>query len=146
MNLKQLCKALGELACAQQLVNFSAAGASLAELNPLQIEFYPVFYIIPSGVHTVLENTTRYGLVLYYIDRLIQDNYNSIDVFSSSVENLKNIVIGAKGIEGVVGVQDGYTIRNFMPEKMNDRVCGAYAEVQIEVKNDSTCYEENQEI
>ena len=29
---------------------------------------------------------------------------------------------------------------------MNDRVCGAYAEVQIEVKNDSTCYEENQEI
>jgi hypothetical protein len=145
MNLKQLCKALGELARAQQLVNFSAAGASLAELNPIEIDWYPVFFIIPSGIHTVLENTTRYGLVLYYIDRLIQDNYNSIDVFSSSVENLKNIVIGAKGIEGVVGVQDGYTIRNFMPEKMNDLVCGAYAEVQIEVKNDSICYEENQE-
>lgn len=142
MNLKQLCKTLGELAREQQLVNFSAAGASLAELNPLQIEFYPVFYIIPSGIHTVQENTTRFSLALYYVSRLLDDNSNSIDIFSSAVENLKNIVIGAKDIEGVVGVEDTYTIRCFMPEKLDDRLCGAYAEVEIEVINDTICFDE----
>ena len=142
MNLKQLCKELGEMAKEQQLVNFSAAGASLAELNPLDITFYPVFYIIPSGIHTVLENTTRFSLALYYVSRLLDDNSNSIDIFSSAVENLKNIINGAKEIEGVAGVEDTYTIRCFMPEKLNDRLCGAYAEVEIEVINDTTCYEE----
>ena len=79
MTLKQLLKELGEMAKSQQLVNYSAAGASLAEINPMDIDFYPLFYTIPSGTHQVLENTTRFSLVLYYIDRLLEDNSNTID-------------------------------------------------------------------
>lgn len=140
MNLKILCKELGEMAKQQKLVNFSCAGASLAEINPMNIEWYPLFMIIPSGTHTVLENTTKYSLVLYYIDRLLEDNTNTIDIFSSSIENLKNILNGAKSLPGVVDVDSLYTIRNFMPEKLNDRLAGAYAEVKITVENDSVCY------
>ena len=141
MTLFQLCKELGEMAKAQELVNFSAAGASLGEINPLNVDWYPLFYIIPSGTHTVLENTTRFDLTLYYVDRLLEDNSNTIDIFSSSVENLKNILIGAKDIPGVVEVEDAYTIRNFMPEKLNDRLAGAYANVRITVVNDDICYD-----
>ena len=142
MNLKELCKNIGEMAKQQKLVNFSCAGASLAEINPETIDYYPLFMIIPSGVHQVLENTTRFSLVLYYIDRLLEDNSNTIDIFSSSIENLKNIIRGTKDIEGVVGVDEVYNVRNFAPEKLNDRVCGAYAEVDIEVVNDTICFEE----
>ena len=142
MNLKQLSKYLGEMAREQKLVNYSCAGASLAEVNPISVDFYPLFMIIPSGTHQVMENTTKFSLSLYYVDRLLDDNTNTIDIFSSSIENLKNIINGAKTIDGVVGVDDIYTIRNFMPEKMNDRVAGAYAEVRIEVINDSVCFED----
>ena len=130
------------MAKGQKLVNFSCAGASLAEINPMSIQFYPLFMIIPSGTHQVLENTTRYSLTLYYVDRLLEDNSNTIDIFSSSIENLKNIIVGTKDIPGVVEVDDIYTIRCFMPEKLNDRLAGSYAEVKITVRNDSLCFQD----
>ena len=142
MNLKALCKELGEMAREQQLVNYSCAGASLGEINPMNVDWFPLFMIIPSGTHQVLENTTRYSLALYYVDRLLEDNSNTIDIFSSAIDNLKNIINGAKDIPGVVGVENIYTIRNFMPEKLDDRLAGAYAEVRIEVVNSTVCYEE----
>lgn len=144
MNLLELCRALGEMAIAQMLVKYSAAGASLGEINPLNVEWYPLFYIIPSGTHTVMENTTRFDLTLYYIDRLLEDNSNTIDIFSSSIDNLKNIIVGAKSIPGVVDVESTYTIRNFMPEKLNDRLAGAYANVRIVVANNN-CFVEGEE-
>ena len=144
MTLKNLADELGKLAISQRLVEFSAAGASLGELNPMNI-VYPCFYIIPAGNHYVMENTTRFGLVLYYVDRLLEDSSNEIDIMSSAVENLKNILVGAKDIPGVVKVEETYTIKNFFPEKWNDRVCGAYATVNITVVNDTLCYVEGEQ-
>ena len=145
MNLFELCKELGEMAKAQELVNFSAAGSSLAEINPMEVDYYPLFFIIPSGTHTVYENTTRFDLTLYYVERLLEDNTNTIDIFSSAIENLKNILNGARDIPGVVAVDDTYTIRNFMPEKLNDRLAGAYAQVRITVANETVCFVEPEE-
>lgn len=142
MTLLQLCKEMGELAVSRKLVLFSGAGASLGEINPLEVDSYPLFFIIPAGSHVVNDNTTTFSLTLYYIDRLLEDNTNTIDIFSSSIENLRNIIIGARDIPGVLDVADSYSVRNFMPEKMNDRLCGAYAEVRITVDNDFICVEE----
>lgn len=146
MTLISLCRELGEMAKAQELVQYSACGSSLAEINPLDVAFYPLFFIIPAGTHTVYENTTRYSLVLYYIDRLLEDNTNTIDIFSSAVENLKNILVGARQIPGVVDIEDTYTIKCFMPEKLNDRLAGAYAEVRITVENDNICFIEGEDL
>lgn len=142
MNLKILLKNIGEMAKSQKLVNFSAAGASLAEINPMEIAFYPMFYAIPAGTHTINENTTTFSLTLYYIDRLLEDNSNEVDIFSSSIENLRNIINGVKELPGVVDVVTSYTINNFMPEKLNDRLCGSYANVRITVAVDTICYDE----
>ena len=139
MNLKTLCRELGEYARSMALINHSSAGASLGELNPLSVEWYPMLHIIPAGTHVARENTTRFGLAIYYLDRLLEDNSNAVDIFSSSVENLKNLLVAAKSMPGVVAVQEQYTIRNFMPEKMDDRLAGAYAEVWVEVMNDTLC-------
>lgn len=137
-------KQIGEMGKAQQLINYSAGGASLADLNPLEVD-YPLFFIIPSGTHTVYENTTRFDLTLYYVERLLEDNTNTIDIFSSAIENLKNILNGARDIPGVVAVDDTYTIRCFMPERLNDRLAGAYAQVRITVSNETVCYVEPEE-
>lgn len=145
MTLQELCRALGELAKAQKLIRFSAAGASLGEINPMEIDWFPLIYTIPSGTHTVTDDTTRFDLTIYYCDRLLEDDSNEIDLFSASVENLKNILKGARSIPGVVNVEDTYTIRNFMPTKQNDRLAGAYAQVRITVSNDTVCFVEGEE-
>ena len=146
MNLKELCDALGVMAKAQDLINYSDAGSSLAEINPLEIENWPLIFIIPSGNHTVFENTTRYDLTIYFLDRLLEDNSNSIDIYSSAIENLKNILIGARSINGVVDVESSYSIRCVYPEKLNDRVAGAYAQVRITVSNETICFVEGEDI
>lgn len=142
MNLKTLLGNIGIMAKSQKLVNFSAAGASLAEINPLEVAWYPMFYAIPAGTHTINENTITFSLTLYYIDRLLEDNSNEVDIFSYSIENLRNIIIGIKGLPGVVNVDSTYTMNNFMPEKLNDRLCGSYANVKITVAVDTICFDE----
>lgn len=140
MTLQELCRQLGQMAKAQKLIRFSAAGASLGELNPIQLEWYPFIFIIPSGTHTVTDDTTRFDLTIYYCDRLLEDDTNELDVMSAAIENLKNILVGARLLEGVVDVENTYTIRNFMPTKQNDRLAGAYAQVRITVANNTICF------
>ena len=143
MNLRILLKEIGELAKEQKLVGFSAAGTSLDQINGMEIAWYPVLFNSPTGSHMVYQNTTTYDITLYYLDRLLEDYSNDIDIYSSAIENLKNIINGIKDIPGVVQVNDGYTIRNFTnTEKMNDRLAGAYAQVRVQVVNDTVCVDE----
>lgn len=140
MTLKQLIKEISEIAINEKLVNFSAAGGSLDQLNPISIDWYPVLFQTPAGEHQVKENTTIYRIVLTFIDRLLEDSSNEIDIYSTSIEELKNIINWIKEIPEVVNVSDEYPIRNFTTtEKMNDRVCGSYAEIRVEVMNETLC-------
>lgn len=142
MNLRILLKTIGELGKKMELVNFSAAGTSLDQINGMEIDSYPVLFDSPTGSHTVMQNTTRFEITLYYIDRLLTDYSNDIDIFSSSIENLKTLVLAIKTIPGVVDVEDNYVIRNFaQTEKMNDSLGGAYATIRIQVVNDAVCEE-----
>ena len=146
MNLKVLLKEIGEMGMAQKLINHSAAGTSLDQINGMEVEWYPMLFTCPAGTHTVRENTTRYSLTLYYIDRLLTDYSNDIDIYSSALEGLKNLVNGIKQIPGVVNVEDGYQIRNFAAtEKMNDSLAGAYATLFITVVNDTVCFVDGDE-
>ena len=143
MTLKTLLTLIGELAYRQKLVNFSAAGTSLDEINGMEIAWYPLLFSSPTGTHQVQENTTRFEITLTYVDRLLPDLSNDLDVLSSAISNLENIINGIKQIPGVVGVEDMYTIRNFAnTEKMNDALGGAYANVRITVINDNLCVDE----
>ena len=143
MNLKTLLTEIGEMGKAQKLINFSAAGTSLDQLNPMAIDWYPMLFSSPTGNHTVLENTTTYEITLYYLDRLLPDYSNDIDIFSSAIENLKNLVNGIRLIPGVVEVMNNYSIRNFAStEKMNDSLAGAYAVIRVKVENKAVCFDE----
>ena len=143
MTLKDLCRVIKNLGIKQKLINYAGAGCSIGDLNPLTIADYPVLYCMPTGNHTVYVDFTRYELTIYFIDRLLDDNSNSMDIFSTAVENLKNIIRGLKDMPGIVDVENTWTIRNFTStEKLNDRTAGAYATVRISVDNEFICYEE----
>ena len=143
MTLKTLLTEIGEMGKEQKLINFSAAGTSLDQINGMTIDWYPMLFSSPTGNHSVLDNTTIYEITLYYLDRLLPDYSNDIDIFSSAIENLENLVNGIRTIPGVVEVYNNYNIRNFAnTEKMNDSLAGAYAVIRVKVANDTVCFDE----
>ena len=142
MTLKNLIDNIAKLAIDQKCINYSAAGTSIYQLNPKQVDAYPVLFQSPTGDHIVNENTTTYEITLYYLDRLTEDSINDIVIYSASIEQLKNIVRGIELLDGVLKVVDGYTITNFADtESFDDRLCGAYTTIQITVTNTDTCYQ-----
>lgn len=143
MTLERLLQNIAEFAINNRLINYSGAGMTLAELNMEQVKDYPALFACPAGAHNVHPNTTSLSVTLYYMDRLTKDRINDINILSSSVEVLKNLINGIRELEGVVYVSEDYDIINFADTtRMADLVAGAYATIRIEVMNDGKCYEE----
>ena len=142
MTLKQLINRIGQMAIDQKIINYSAAGGSIAQINPISVEWYALLFITPSGSHDIDDATTTYTLTLTFIDRLLEDNSNDIDIYSSSIEGLKNIILGIRMIDGVLDVQTSYQIQNFTDtESLNDRVSGSYATIRVVTSNED-CFVE----
>lgn len=143
ITLKNLLKGICDVALEQKCVNYSAAGTSLyATLNGKKIENYPVLFASPTGEHLIEENSVTYAISLFYFDRLLSDSSNDIDIYSAAIEQLKHIVNAIGEIEQVIKVEEGYQITNFSDtESFDDRIAGAYTEIQIVVQNNEICYE-----
>lgn len=140
MTLKTLLYNIAEYAIGNKIINYSAAGPSLYQLNMETIKDYPVLFASPTGNHNITPNLTTYTITLYYIDRLTRGGDNDIDILSTSVEGLKSIINGIKYLPGVIEVYDDYNITNFADtQKMSDNVAGAYATITIRTANNSTC-------
>ena len=140
MTLENLLYNIGNTAIKNKVINYAAAGSSIFELNAETIVDYPLLFASPTGNHEVRVNTTDYEITLYYIDRLLRDSANDVQIFSTGVEQLKLIMRMIENIDGVIEVADTYSISNFAEtEKMNDSVAGAFATVTITVLNVSEC-------
>ena len=140
MTLEYLLYSIGKAAIRNKIINYAAAGGSIYELNAETIQDYPILFASPTGQHEVRVNTTDYEISLYYLDRLLRDNSNDIQIYSTAVENLKLTLKAIEEIEGVIEISDTYTISNFTEtESMNDRVAGAFATVTITILNTSDC-------
>lgn len=140
MTLEYLLYSIGKAAIRNKIINYAAAGGSIYELNAETIQDYPILFASPTGQHEVRVNTTDYEISLYYLDRLLRDNSNDIQIYSTAVENLKLTLRAIEEIEGVIEISETYNISNFTEtEAMNDRVAGAFATVTITILNTSDC-------
>lgn len=140
MTLKTLLNSIADLAINEKIIQYSVAGTSLYQLNPKQIDAYPVLFQSPTGEHLVTENYTTYTITLYYFDRLTEDSINDIDIYSAAIEELKNLVRKIENLEGIQKVVDGYRITNFADtESFDDRLCGAYTTIEIVTVNNYIC-------
>lgn len=140
MTLKNLLNSIADLAINEKIIQYSVAGTSLYQLNPKQIDAYPVLFQSPTGEHLVTENYTTYTITLYYFDRLTEDSINDIDIYSASIEELKNLILKIGSLEGVFKVNEGYRITNFADtESFDDRLAGSYCTIEIVTVNNFIC-------
>lgn len=140
MTLEDLLYKIGETAIKNKIINFSAVGGDIYDLNVENVKDYPVLFAAPTGSHQVRENTTDYEVTFYFLDRLLSDSVNDVQIFSTAIEQLKLILNMVGNIKGVLDVSYDYDIQNFTEtERMNDRVAGAFSTVNITVQNTSDC-------
>lgn len=140
MTLRTLLYEIAERGLSEKVIRSSYGGSDIYELNAIRDIHYPMLFTCPSGNHRVKENTTEYNITLYYLDRLIEDNSNEVEIFSTGIEQLKNLVIAIEDLGGVVEVEREYDMTNFVEtEAMNDKVAGAYCTIVVKVINDTTC-------
>lgn len=139
MTLEFLLNELCDLGIRHNLVNYAAAGGSVYSLNSETIDSYPFFFFSPTEDIRIEKNFTTYGLVVFYVDRLLGDNMNDTQVYSNGTLAIQNLMRQVKAMDGIVGVDD-YNIRVFSEtEKMADKVNGAYARVNITTLNSYNC-------
>lgn len=141
MTLNSLLNSIGLIGINDKLVNWAGGGPSVYQAaNALNVADYPFLFCSPTGTHRVEENWTTYNVTIFYVSRLLEDNSNEMDIQSTAVEVLKNIVKKISNIDGVVAVADEYTINVFVEyEKFTDRTTGAFCQLDISILNDTTC-------
>lgn len=140
MTLQKLLLDICDIAIHEKLVNYAAAGNSIYQMNALTVNDYPFVFVSPTGNHVVNKGFTTYSITLFYVDRLLNDDTNDVNIFSASVEELKNLVRKIKGLDDVIRVGDGYNVNLFTePERFSDRCAGAYATINVTIKNDTLC-------
>lgn len=143
MTLQMLTSTIARYGIANKIINYSAAGSNIYEINGMSIDAYPILFCSPTGTHSVERDTTTFQITLYYLDRLLDDSSNEMSILSTAVEALKNIIWGIAALDGIVDVSDTLDIRNVTEtEVFNDRLAGAYVTFNIKVLNAYTCPEE----
>lgn len=140
MTLEMTITSIAKFGIQHKIINSSYAGPDVYQLNSGTINTYPVLFTSPTGTHRVEKDTTTYALTLYYLDRLLPDSSNEVEVLSTAVEALKNIIWGIAYLDGVVDVSDAIDIRNVIEtEAFSDRLGGAYATIEVTTLNNFTC-------
>lgn len=142
MTLQNLIDTIARFGIQNKIINCSMAGSSIYDINGDTIDGYPLLFTSPTGTHRVERDTTTYEITLYYLDRLVQDRSNEMNVLSTAVEALKNIIWGIANLDGIVDVTESLNIRNVTEtEVFADAVAGAYVTFEVKVLNAFTCPE-----
>lgn len=140
MKLKELLVNICNISIKEKLVQSAMSGTSLYNINPKSVKFYPLLFASPTGQHIIKEHTTTFTITLYYFDRLLEDLSNDIDIYSTAIEELKNIVKAIENLQGVLKVNDQWRCTNFNDtESFNDALAGAWCTIEIVTDNETEC-------
>ena len=132
MTLLQIINELLKIGGKQKNVNYTGEG-DIYTLNANASIDYGVFFITQNQ-HTQDENTITYSLNLYYIDRLLENEQNTLPIQSTGMIVLGNII--NKFNESVDECEIEYSI-TYQPftHRFADACAGVYAVVNLTVDN-----------
>ena len=131
MTLKETINKFLKIAKKQPNINFASEG-DIYTLNTMKNLEYSVFFVTQLQ-HQQSEDTITYNLILYYIDRLVEDDANMLDIQSNGIIMLGNI-INTFINENDADINYDITYQPFT-HKFADKCAGVYANVKIEVGN-----------
>lgn len=134
MTLKQIFDRLNELALKQPSISEVIKSGNVYDLNGMRNAHYAVFCAV-QDVHSsdIANSTNTYNFFLYYIDRLASDKNNKIDIQSTAIETLKNIIHNLYETEDVEFSSVTYTP---FTDSFDSVCAGAYATLGIIVPDD----------
>lgn len=136
MTLRDTINAIERLALAQPDVE-GVVRNDVFRLNELPDAKYGVFAWTQQQ-HTIpaAGDLLRYVFTLYYVDRLTADRGNEVEVQSTAVQVLTNVLRGLPEL-GVYQAGDA-AVRTFN-QRFVDECAGAFATVTLEVAPDAIC-------
>ena len=135
MTLLEIINQLNSIAISQPAINEYIKDGNIYSLNEKRNAHYAVFCCV-QGTHSynVADNLMTYQFILYYVDRLASDKNNKLQVQSTAVQALTNIIktISEMNDEVEVGSVD------FTPftDSFDGMCCGQYATISISVPAD----------
>lgn len=131
MSLKEVITKFLKIAQRQPNIGYASEG-DIYTLNTMKNTEYSVFFVTQQQ-HQQSEDTITYNLILYYVDRLVEDDANMLDIQSNGIILLGNI-INTFINENDADISYDITYQPFT-HKFSDACAGVYANVKIEVAN-----------
>ena len=134
MTLAQLIAKMEAVALAQPSVE-TVVSNDVFRLNGMPDVRYGVFAYTQGQHRANLDrDTMTYTFSLFYVDRLTEDAGNEVEVQSTGVSTLANII---RTLADDFGVYE-WTVDTFN-QRFKDLCAGAFASVAIEIPIDYTC-------
>lgn len=139
MTLKEVIYSLNNIALKQPDVNSVVKSGNIYNLNSDRNIKYSTFCCTQSNHNYDFNNgMNTFRFILYYVDRLQSDGDNKIEVQSTAIETLKNIIRTFSKDNDIEIDEVEFSV---FTESFAGLCGGAYASVSIEV-GDGNCLEE----
>lgn len=133
MNLQNTLEYIASVAQNHPLINSSYVG-SIYELNSNTNTKYAVFAVEDIDV-TKQSNSLLYNCYLYVVDRVMNDESNTIAVQTMAVNTLQEIINYIEGYSQSLQVYGSYIITPIR-QKFSDECAGAYVQLKMVSQND----------
>lgn len=133
MNLQNTLEYIASVAQNHPLINSSYVG-SIYDLNSNTNTKYAVFAVENIDV-TKQNNTLLYNCYLYVVDRVMNDESNTIAVQTMAVNTLQEIINYIEGYSQSLQVYGSYIITPIR-QKFSDECAGAYVQLRLVSQND----------
>lgn len=137
MNLFQVIRAIEKAAAMQPPVS-SVVRNDVFRINACPAVRYGAFAWLQGEHRTSGDgNTMQWAFTLFYVDRLTEDRGNEVQVQSTGIEVLENVL---RQLEAVGVYAEDYTFRTFN-QRFSDECAGVFCTVTLETAKDSICPE-----
>lgn len=134
MSYKELIDNLKETALKHALIESFQYGNSVYEANFTDNK-YPLLYVMYQP-HQIDNPINNYSFVFYYIDRLLEDKSNEVDVHNSGLKSLNDVLIDIDLNYDNTEYKFPTNMTLFV-EKFADYCAGVFAEVSIQTYNEN---------
>lgn len=136
MTLKQAIELMEKVASSQPSINLIVRD-DIFKLNSFEDAKYGVFGWTQGNHTTSVDNVfAKYSFSLYYIDRLNEDRSNLVEVQSTGIETISNIL---RKLDETIFVNDA-TYTTFS-QRFLDECGGVFCNVSFDVRIDNECEE-----
>ncbi len=138
MSLKQTIELIEKVASSQPSVNMIVQN-DVFKLNAIPHAQYGVF-AWTQGNHggSVERDTQSFAFTFFFVDRLMEDKSNMVDIQSVGVETLSNII---KTLDDLGVFANDYTFTTFN-QRFTDECAGVFCNVTFNVALGYACDEE----